>query len=225
MPVRRQLQSPKRYFVTYAGLELLAAAEGVPPLRYAEHAGLAVETSAKGRGGNRLRNLRRNFAHTVGTHDVFVQLARDAARVGHPAPHWWSESQAARQFEYRGGKYWVRPDAAGCYFLDSSGKDRRYFLLEYDRGTMRHRDYRKLRGLAAYFWSGLAAEEYDADLVVLVVSETSEGERRFAEAVDFIEGARAVEIPVLLTTRDRIRGYHGLLGPIWRAPSETQRRN
>ncbi|PKN81642.1 MAG: hypothetical protein CVU47_06080 [Chloroflexi bacterium HGW-Chloroflexi-9] len=225
MPVRRQPQPPKRYFLTYAGLELLAAAEGVPPLRYAEHAGLAVETSAKGRGGNRLRNLRRNFAHTVGTNDVFVRLARDADRAGHPAPRWWSESQAARQFEYGDRKYWIRPDGAGCYYLDPSGTERQYFLLEYDRATMRRRDYlRKLRGLAAYFKSGLAERQYGAGLVVLVVSETDQGERRFAEAVSFIQSAFAVEIPALFTTRDRIRReLRGLLGPIWRTPSKTQR--
>lgn len=226
MPMKRQPQPPKRYFVTYAGLELLAAAENVPPLRYAEHAGLAVETSAKGRGGNRLRNLRRNFAHTVGTHDVFVQLARDAQRAGHPPPRWWSESRATRRFEHQDKKYWIRPDGAGCYFLDPEGRERRYFLLEYDRGTMRRRDYlRKLRGLARYFWSGLADEQYDADLAVLVVSETNEGERRFAEAVTFIEGAYAVELPVLLTTRERIRReLRGLLGPIWRTPGDPRRR-
>jgi len=225
-PVSRQPQPPKRYFLTYAGLELLAAAEGVPPLRYAEHAGLAVETSAKGRGGNRLRNLRRNFAHTVGTNDVFVRLFQDAARAGHPAPRWWSESQASRQFEYRNRRYWIRPDGAGCYYLDPSGKDRRYFLLEYDRATMRRRDYlRKLRGLAAYFKSGLAERQYGAGLTVLVVSETDQGERRFAEAIRSIEEEWSVDLPVLLTTRDRIRRHPGLLGPVWRTPVEEQRRN
>lgn len=227
MPVRRQPLPPQRYFLTHAGLELLAVAEGVPPLRYAEHAGLAVETSAKGRGGNRLRNLRRNFAHTAGTNDVFVRLAREAARVGHPAPSWWSESQASRQFEYRDRKYWIRPDGAGCYHFDPSGTDRRYFLLEYDRGTMRRRDYRrKLAGIATFFKSGLARSAYGDNLSVLVVSETDQGERRFAEAFVEAQGRWQTDVPALFTTRARIsRDPRGLLGPIWRKPLEEQRRN
>jgi hypothetical protein len=127
----------KRYFVTHAGLRLLAAREGVPPLRYAEHGVIAPETSARGRGGSRLRNLRRNLDHTVGANVFFAQLARDAQRAGHRLPHWWSEAEATLRFRYREGDYWIRPDGAGIYFL---GDRRMPFLFEYDRGTMRHRD-------------------------------------------------------------------------------------
>lgn len=213
----------QHYFVTHNGLCVLAAAEGVPPLRYAEQAGLAVETSAKGRGGNRLRNLRRNFEHTTGTNAVFAQLARDATRSGHRLPQWRSESEAAQRFEHRGGRYWIRPDGAGTYYLDDEEAP---FLLEYDRGTMRRRDYgRKLAGIAAYFDSGLATDTYGEDLTVLVVSETDDGERRFAGAVAEAEERWDVELPVLLTTRARIdRKWSGLLGPVWRTPEDRRRR-
>lgn len=221
MAVRRQW-TPRHYFVTHAGLCLLAAIEGVPPLRYAEHAGLAVETSATGRGGNRLRNLRRNFDHTLGTNAVFARLCRDAARAGHPLPFWWSESEAAEHFEHFDRRYWIRPDGAGIYYL---GEEQKYFLLEYDRGTMRRRDYRrKLAGIAAYFVSGLADKTYDEDVTVLVVSETDEGERRFAEAVAEAEEHWDIELPVLLATRERInREWRGLLGPVWRTSDDPQR--
>lgn len=220
--MKRQSQPARRYFLTYAGLQLLAAGEGVPSVRYAEHSGVAVETSAKGRGGNRLRNLRRNFAHTLGVNAVFVRLSLDAQRAGHRRPYWWSESEATKQFEHRDRKYWIRPDSAGCYYL---GEERRYFLLEYDRGTMRRRDYmRKLRGLAAYFVSGTATAQYGDGLTVLVVSETDDGERRFAQAVLAAEAEWKVSLPVLLTTRARIDGDRlGLLGPVWRTAAEQRR--
>ncbi|MGE3961771.1 MAG: replication-relaxation family protein [Dehalococcoidia bacterium] len=222
--MKRQPPAAQYRFLTHRGLEVLAAAEGVPPLRYAEHAGLAVETSAKGRGGNRLRNLRRNFAHTLGVNHVFISLTRTARRCGHHAPYWWSESEATTPFDLDGDRYWIRPDGSGCYYL---GEERRHFLLEYDRGTMRRRDYmRKLRGLAAYFLSEKAEREYGAGLVVLVVSETDHGERRFAEAVRLAETFWDVSLPVLLTTRERMDGrWLGMLGPIWRTPTEERRRN
>jgi len=220
---RGRVQIVHRYFVTHAGIELLAAAEGVPTLRYAEHSALAAETSAKGRGGNRLRNLRRNFEHTLGTNAVFVRLARDASQAGHLLPYWWSESEATHRFEYRDRQYWVRPDGAGTYFL---GEERHRFLLEYDRGTMRRRDYqRKLTGIAAFFKSGDARAMYGKRLTALVVSETDQGERRFAEAVMEAEQRRHVDLPVLLTTRAHIsRDLRGLLGPIWRTPDDPRRR-
>lgn len=105
MPRRRQPASRPCFFVTHGGLVPIAAAEDVPPLRYAEHAGLAVETSAKGRGGNRLRNLRRNFEHTLGINECMARFARDAARVGHPLPYWWSEAEATRRFRYDGNTF------------------------------------------------------------------------------------------------------------------------
>src|SRR5690606_10141998 len=153
MRVRRRW-TPRHYFVTHAGLCLLAAIEGVPALRYAEHAGLAVETSATGRGGNRLRDLRRNFEHTLGTNAVFSRLCRDAARAGHPRPAWWRESGRPARSAPCHRRYWLRPDGAGICYL---GEEQKYFLLAYDRGTMRRRAYRrKLAGIAAYFASGLA---------------------------------------------------------------------
>lgn len=210
----------RRWFVTHAGLELLAAAEGVPALRYAEHGGLAVETSAKGRGGNRLRNLRRNYEHTLGVNAAFVSIARGARRKGLRPPAWRSEAAATRRFEYGGRQYWIRPDGAGAYHDDQPFP----FLLEYDRGTMRRRDYmRKLAGVATYFKGGLAHRQYGRDLVVLVVSETDAGERRFAEAVCAAEEQWDVTLPVLLTTTELMRGFGGVFDPLWRMPHAPRR--
>ncbi len=213
----------RHWFLAHAGLEVLAASNGVPALRYAEHGGLAVETSQTGRGGNRLRNLRRNFQHTLGVNAVVVSLVRTAPE-GHRLELWLSEFEATRRFEYRDRQYWIRPDGAGNYH---SGEQRHRFLLEYDRGTMRRRDYRrKLAGIATFFKSGLARSAYGDNLTVLVVSEIEQGERRFAEAFLEAQWRWQTEVPVLFTTRARIsRDPRGLLGPIWRTPTDEQRRN
>lgn len=209
------------YLVTHRGLRVLAAARKIPPLRYAEHGGLAVETSAKGRGGNRLRNLRRNFEHTLGINACMARLAADAARAGHQQPYWWSEAEATRRFRHDGGTYWIRPDAAGLYYL---GDQPRPFLLEYDRGTMRRRDYmRKLRGLVAFFASETAEDVYGSDLTVLVVSESSQGEQRFGSAIADAVYEEGILFPALLTTVARI-DRRGMLGPIWWEPGERSLR-
>ncbi|MFA7248098.1 MAG: replication-relaxation family protein [Dehalococcoidia bacterium] len=223
MPRRRRPGSRPCYFVTYRGLGPLAAVEGVPPLRHAEHGGLAVETSERGRGGNRLRNLRRNFEHTLGINACMARLARDAARVGHPRPYWWSEAEATRRFRYEGSTFWIRPDAAGIYYL---GKQRHPFLFEYDRGTMRHRDYmRKLAGLVAFFASETAEDIYGRHLNLLVVSESHDGERRFASAISASEYREGIDLHALLTTTELIRSNGlGLLGPIWWELGQQRRR-
>ncbi len=181
-----------RYFLTHEGLRSFAAAEAVPLLRFAQHSVFSGETSARGRGGSRLRNLRRNLAHTVGVNVFFARLTRDARRAGHPAPHWWSEAEATQRFRHRDATYWIRPDGAGLYYL---GDRRVPFLLEYDRGTMRRRDYlRKLAGIAAYFKGEHYEEFFGARPTVLVVAETDAAEARFAAVVGDAERQFGVEL-------------------------------
>lgn len=213
----------RHHFVTHEGLRLLARTEAVPPLRHGEHAGLAVETSAKGRGSSRMRNLRRNFDHTLGVNAVAAHLAFDAQRAGHKPPRLLNEAQAAEHFRYYDRPYWIRPDAAGVYYLGDSSHP---FLLEYDRGKMRRRDYlRKLAGLTAYFASERDRRSYGPGLTVLVVSESYGGEGRFADAVLAGQALWGVDLPLLLTTDERMRrNAHGLLGPIWRTAMATDRR-
>ncbi|MEZ4553112.1 MAG: replication-relaxation family protein [Dehalococcoidia bacterium] len=214
-----------RYFPTHEGLRTLAGAEWVPLLRFAEYGAFAAETSARGRGGSRLRSLRRNLQHTIGVNVFFARLTRDARRRGHDVPTWWSEAEATQRFRVDDRTYWVRPDAAGVYELPAR---RVPFMLEYDRGTMRRRDYaRKLAGVAAYFegahWRGFFAVEP----VVLVVAEHEAAEERFVNAVREAEVRFGVEIPALFTTRGRSlrspRNPDGTLGPIWRPTSASER--
>ncbi|MDA1062075.1 MAG: replication-relaxation family protein [Chloroflexi bacterium] len=182
--------------------------------------------SARGRGGSRLRNLRRNLAHTVGVNVFFGQLTADAHRLGHELPHWWSEAEATQRFRHHDDRtYWVRPDGAGLYYL---GERTEPFMLEYDRGTMRRRDYlRKLAGIAAYFEGEHYRGFFDAEPTMLVVAEHDAAEQRFISAVQSADLRFGVEIPALFTTRSRYdrnpRNPDGALGPIWRALySETR---
>lgn len=207
-----------RYCCTHDALRCLAAADAVPPLRFGEHGVMAAETSANGRGGGRLRNLRRNLEHTVGVNVFFGRLARDARRAGHPLPQWWSEAEATQHFRHDERTYWIRPDGAG---LCSLGARRVPFLFEYDRGTMRRRDYeRKFVGIAAYFNSGSYEAFFGARPIVLVVAEHDRGEERFADAALSAALEFDVDLPMLFTARWRFerdpRNPAGTLGPIWR---------
>lgn len=207
-----------RYFCTHEGLASLAAAEAVPVLRFAEHGVFAAETSARGRGGRRLDNLRRNFAHTIGVNACFAQLTRDARRAGDVVPTWWSEAEATQRFRHFDRTYWIRPDGAGLYYLGDRSVP---FLLEYDRGTMRRRDYlRKLTGIAAYFEGAHYEAFFGARPTVLVVCEHDAGEERFATVSRAASRQFGVALPMLFTTRWRFerdpRNPDGMLGPVWR---------
>jgi len=215
-----------RYFCTHEGLRMIAGAERVPLLRLAEYGVFAAETSASARGGGRLRNLRRNLAHTVGVNVFFARLTRDARRLGHEVPHWWSEAEATQRFRHDGERtYWVRPDGAGVYYLPEREVP---FMLEYDRGTMRRRDYlRKLVGVASYFEGEHYRGFFSAEPTVLVVAEHDAAEERFRAVVSFAEERWDVEIPALFTTRWRFErnpsNREGTLGPIWRTLDSAER--
>lgn len=215
-----------RYFCTHAGMRTLADAERIPPLRLAEYGVFAAETSARGRGGSRLRSLRRNLEHTIGVNVFFARLTADAHRLGHAMPHWWSEAEATQRFRHHDDRtYWVRPDAAGLYYL---GEQRVPFMLEYDRGTMRRRDYlRKLAGITAYFEGAHYQAFFGARPAVLVVAELEAGEERFLDVVRSASQRSGVEFPVLFTTRWRLernpRNLDGTLGPIWRGLNSAKR--
>ena len=214
-----------RYFCTHEGLRTLAGAEQVPLLRLTEFGVFAAETSARGRGGSRLRNLRRNLAHTVGVNVFFARLTVDAQRAGHALPHWWSEAEATQRFRHDDRTYWVRPDGAGLYYL---GERTEPFMLEYDRGTMRRRDYlRKLAGIAAYFEGEHWRAFFGARPTVLVVAEHDAAERRLIEVVRLAEQRWRAEIPALFTARWRFernpRNPEGTIGPIWCATYSESR--
>ena len=98
-------------------------------------------------------------------------------------------------------------------------------MLEYDRGTESARKYAaKLRAYYQYRDSGQAARDYDGMPVILFVTTSPNAEDRMAAQAQrawFYRGAEPLQ--VLLTTTERIsRHTEGVLGPIWRRPSEAR---
>ena len=158
--------------------------------------------------------------HTVGANDVFAglyDLARRRVSAGHDDA----------VLEWRGPAVCVagrlRPDGYAVYRCDGVPFG---FFLEYDRGTMKGRGYRKK--FSAYY-AFLEAEryrrEYDACPTILVVTSDGAAEARIARAA-LAAGIGRARVPRLLLTREgrlNRQGAAGLppqhiLSPIWHEP-------
>ena len=218
--------TPRRLVLTSLGLSWLAARDGVPPRRYAEHGVIAATPGSNGTTSTRLDGLLRHFEHSVGVNRVMARLASDARRAGHHLAEWRSEAASTRRFRDGERSYWIRPDAGGVL---QSGKTRHQFLLEYDRGTERAADYRsKLVGYHRYYAGRQFESGYDGPPVVLVVATSDQAEHRIAGAVRDAEHEFGSRLPLLLTTEWRFdrdpSNALGLLGPIWRTSNGSEPR-
>jgi len=218
--------TPRRLALTNLGLSWLAARDGVPPRRYAEHGAVAATSGSSGTTSTRLDGLLRHFEHSVGVNRVLVRLASDARLAGHHLREWRSEAASTRRFRDGERSYWIRPDAGGVL---QSAQARHEFLLEYDRGTERAANHRsKLVGYHRYFATRQFESDYDGRPVVLVVSTSDEAEHRIARAVREAEREFEARLPLLLTTEWRFARdpYNslGLLGPLWRTSDSPELR-
>lgn len=210
--------TPGRFVLTSLGLSWLAARDGVPPRRYAEHGVVAATSGSNGTTSTRLDGLLRHFEHSVGVNRVLVRLASDARRAGHVLAEWRSESASTRRFRDGERSYWIRPDAGGVLQFAQA---RHEFLLEYDRGTERAANHRsKLVGYHRYFAARQFETDYDGCPVMLVVATSDQAEDRLARAVREAEREFGACLPLLLTTEWRFgndpSNALGLFGPIWR---------
>jgi hypothetical protein len=205
--------------LTLAGLAVCAAQQGLSLAVAVRVNGLAGGGPGRPIGARRL--LLRHIEHTLGVDGVFVSLiatARRLARAGRDdmLVAWRNGAASSRQR--------VRPDGYGIY---SRMGEFYGFFLEYDRGTMSGRDYRrKFAAYAALLSSGRFADDYDGFPTILVVTTGNSEEERIASAIRAVEVGRVVELPVLLTCRWRIddpRNPDSLLGPIWREPAAALR--
>jgi hypothetical protein len=200
-------------------------------VRLLRWAGLSISTAVRQLGlagggreqpvGNR-RLLMRDLAHTLGADAIFVGLTvlarRRAAALGTDDAllDWRGAAACARGH--------VHPDGYGLF---QSGGQLHGFFLEYDRGTMQARDYRRKFG--AYYRyrdTGRFRRDYDGFPTILLVTAGTGSEERIARVLRAAEtGQAAPPLPVLLTSVGWIESQaHGLLGPIWREPGSTQRR-
>jgi hypothetical protein len=201
--------------LTAAGLALVAAQQGLP-------LGAAIRANGLAGGGperplGARRKLTLQLAHTLGADDIFVRLVATARSLavagGDDALVEW---RGAAGCSHRH----VRPDGYGIY---RHGGRLYGFFLEYDRGTMSARDYRKKFAAYHTYWTSRRFErDYDGFPTILVVAVNDAAEKRIAAVAGAAAIGRPAGLPVLLTSEWRISGDptnpHGLLGAVWREP-------
>jgi hypothetical protein len=213
---------------TLDGLRLVAARDGLRLARAVRYRGLGGGGPEHAVGTR--RQLLKDLAHTLGADGVFVALVRlagERAEAGgdDELPRWENARACAR-----GG---LCPDGYGVY---RAGGRRHPFYVEYDRGTMYERDLRqKLRAYHEELGRARRAGRGQPgfpDVLVVVAHENEAHARRAEERIARV--ARAVadeygqELPILITRLELVGGRSadagGLLGPVWRTPSDGTRR-
>jgi hypothetical protein len=201
--------------LTAGGLALLAGQQGLPP-------GAAIRVNGLAGGGperplGARRKLTMQLAHTLGADDIFIRLVATtralAAAGGDDALVEWRGPGACSRRH-------VQPDGYGIY--RHAGQFYGFFL-EYDRGTMSARDYRKKFAAYHAYWASRRFErDYEGFPTILVVAVNDAAEKRIAAVVNAAGVGRVAGLPVLLTSEWRISGDptnpYGLLGAIWREP-------
>ena len=205
-----------RYFLTDEGLRLIAARDGVPHRRYGRHGVLAIAGNGTDGEGLRLAGLRRHFEHTIGVNSFVVKLATEAATLrargqNHRLVHWLSAAEAQEWFRWNGRWWHVWPDARFLYRANGVELD---IFLEWDRATMRRRDYlEKFRAYGAFFACRGAGHLSRCRL--LVVTTTPAAEHRIAEVIESAPDTAPALLVAYLTTASRLeRG--GALDGVWR---------
>jgi hypothetical protein len=184
-----------RYVLTTDGAALLAARDGVPVGLYLTEGVIAAEVHAAHAGSGpaigravatpvRLALLRRYWQHTVGVQRFALALAREAERqrlrgLTHRLVAWLNEAESQVWFWYEGRRQHIRPDGRFLYQTDGVVHD---LLLEWDRGLVRRRDYR--RKLAAYAVYVAAHGDRLGDRHHLVIVTTTAAEPRLRQVLD-----------------------------------------
>ena len=179
--------SPYHYVLGEMGIEVVAAARGIPPrqLAYRVEDGLQLAHSQR-------------LQHIVGINDVYADLVAGARRqpAGAALTKWWSE--------WRCAEHWgavVGPDAYGRWREAGIEGD---FFLEYDRGT--EATGQLARKVADY---ATLAEGTELITPVLVWLPST---RREAEVRRALDAARSRDVPILT---GHGAGDQGPVGAVW----------
>ncbi len=200
--------------LTLAGLEVVAAQQGLSLMRAVRFNGLAGGGPDSPIGVRRA--LLKNLAHTLAVDGIFVSLIRTAKRFSAAG---WDDALLEWRNAAAGSRGHLRPDGYGVYRHQGRSVG---FFLELDRGTMNRRDYlRKFAAYHRYHGTGRFARDYQGFPTILVVTTTNTAEERIARAARLAAIGRQATLPLLLTCRWRLddpSNPEGLLGPIWRTP-------
>jgi hypothetical protein len=161
--------------LTGEGLTLCAAQQGLS-LAAAVHVNGIAGGGPEQPIGSRCM-LIAQLSHTLGVDDIFINLVHPkrhsaATRSGDGLVEWHNAAACSRRH--------LRPDGYGIYRY----RGHLYgFFLEYDRGTMSARDYRRKFGAYYAYWtSGRFARDYDGFPTILVVTIDNAAEDRIASA-------------------------------------------
>jgi hypothetical protein len=199
--------------LTVRGLEVVAAGQGLSLETAVRACGLAGGGAAAPLGPR--QSLAYHLAHTRGVYIMLLSLYRTAQRFAaagrdDAVVEWHSAARCSRRH--------MRPDAYVLYRHDGLPVG---LFLEYDRGTLRRRDYRaKFAAYHVYLERRLYEREYDGFPTILMVTTRYGTEDRIAQAAREARAGRGSALPLLVTTAWRVlhdpRNPDGLLGPVWR---------
>ena len=204
--------------VTYMGLLLVAAHQGLSLAMAVRHNGLAGGGPDEPVGAR--ESLVRYFVHTLGVNDVCLEWYRVAKRFvergrNHEVLDWQNSAACSRKI--------LRPDG---YVLYQCGEQVVEAFMEYDRGKMSYRDHRdKFKIYAGYIERELYRRDYGGMPKILVITTNDVAMERIARAVRDVERLRGVDLPVRITTEGRIHdpgNPASLLGAIWRKPARSR---
>ncbi|MFN8472193.1 MAG: replication-relaxation family protein [Anaerolineae bacterium] len=184
--------------LTDVGLALVAAHEGLSLKSAMRHNGLAGggPNSPIGSRAGLVQYLR----HTLGVNGVALSFYRAAqsarGKGGHDAVIEWRNAAACSH-------RLIRPDGYLLYRHD--GRTRGFFL-EYDRGTMRARGYRrKFAGYLLYLRRRLFERDYDSFPTLLIVTPHSEAEERLQGAIRRAESMMGGRLSVVFLREWQLR--------------------
>lgn len=206
------------HYVSPTGIQLLAAACGLSPARYAHLRYWPVVKGSRPLRFN-LPVLVSSLEHTRQVRAFFVSLARLAehCRRDLALDHellTWDEAECRRYYKFRGRRWALSPDSSGMYRI---GDQHYEFYLEIDRGTAsRPRLARKFNNYYAYLASG----EFRRDGVRLrqvLIIVPDEGRAR-AVRMAIINGARLYScdvLPAWIAVKDALDA-RGPGAPVWR---------
>ena len=198
---------------THDGLALVASRRGLPL-----SSALAIEGLVGG-GPERPVRLRAKLVqildHTLGVNRFFLNVYRTALyrrrRCHDDALVEWRNAAACATRV-------IRPDGYGAYRRDGRVFG---FFLEYDRGTMKRRQYwRKFSAYHTYLERQGFERDYQGMPTILVVTTTERAEVCILQALRQVGTTRDARLPVLVTRQWRLddpRRSDGMLAPIWRA--------
>ncbi|MBE7518501.1 MAG: replication-relaxation family protein [Dehalococcoidia bacterium] len=203
----------RRYCLTMSALRLLAARDGVPIRRYAQHAPV---TAMPGEGKGHLPTLLRQREHTVGANSFFLGLLHSETPATPKLVSWLNAAESAVRFESAGVRHSLRADGSGQVLAEGHVAT---FLLEWDRGTERPPVLgAKLARYAAYFRSATVGGGTAPALLFVTTTPQREDLVRRLTALTLAQFDSLV-----LTTCVPLLERLGPRAPIWRTSSNEPR--